>query len=126
MPSFETIPEGFALRAPTVEDAGAIAGLGNEAAGRLFVSLGYRHARTFWMMRVDFGEARVKGPDPIWRRDPVVRPRLRRGAVYEAPGRRSTTIGWAVPQLRAVGASEHRGRRRVDGPPGGTLGIFGS
>lgn len=31
----------------------------NEAAGRLFEALGYRHARTFWMMRID-----LDGPQP--------------------------------------------------------------
>jgi mycothiol synthase len=36
----------------------------NEAAGRLFVSLGYRYVRTFWVMRVELGGAGVEVPDP--------------------------------------------------------------
>jgi mycothiol synthase len=38
--------------------------LSNEAAGRLFASLGYHYVRTFWMMRVDLGGSRVEVPDP--------------------------------------------------------------
>jgi len=36
----------------------------NEAAGRLFVFLGYQYVRTFWVMRADLGEARVEASDP--------------------------------------------------------------
>lgn len=36
----------------------------NEAAGRLFASLGYHYVRTFWVMRVDLGGSRVEAPDP--------------------------------------------------------------
>jgi mycothiol synthase len=38
--------------------------IGNEAAGRLFVSLGYHYVRTFWVMRIDLGDTRVQAPDP--------------------------------------------------------------
>jgi GNAT superfamily N-acetyltransferase len=38
--------------------------IGNEAAGRLFVSLGYHYVRTFWMMRVDLGASRAEAADP--------------------------------------------------------------
>jgi mycothiol synthase len=37
--------------------------LSNEAAGRLFVSLGYHYVRTFWVMRVDLGGTRVEVTD---------------------------------------------------------------
>ena len=38
--------------------------LSNEAAGRLFDSLGYHYVRTFWVMRVDLVESRVEAPNP--------------------------------------------------------------
>ena len=38
--------------------------LSNEAAGRLFESLGYHYVRTFWVMRVDLGDVRTEASDP--------------------------------------------------------------
>jgi len=38
--------------------------LSNEAAGRLFESLGYHYVRTFWVMRVDLEGSRAEVPDP--------------------------------------------------------------
>jgi mycothiol synthase len=37
--------------------------ISNEAAGRLFESLGYHYVRTFWMMRVDLAGSHVEVPD---------------------------------------------------------------
>src|SRR5688572_2924182 len=38
--------------------------ISNEAAGRLFASLGYHYVRTFWLMRADLGEVRIEASDP--------------------------------------------------------------
>jgi mycothiol synthase len=67
--------EAWATERPRASDSPLVLRLsryiGNEAAGRLFASLGYRYVRTFWVMRAELGDARVEAPDPS---DVAIRP----------------------------------------------------
>lgn len=60
--------EAWATERPGASDSPLVLRLsryiGNEAASRLFVSLGYHYVRTFWVMRVDLGGSRLEAPDP--------------------------------------------------------------
>ena len=60
--------EAWAAEQPRASDSPLVLRLSrfisNEAAGRLFASLGYQYVQTFWMMRVDLGGGRAAAPEP--------------------------------------------------------------
>lgn len=82
---------------------------GNEPAKRLFESLGYDYARTFWIMRIELSS---RPPAPSLPTGILIRPSIR--AATSAPcmprsRRRSRALGRTLPVVRAMAPLRHRG-----------------